>query len=93
MLSDDPNFIQLSQGRLFFYYSPQMLGNKFSPLGKNFKFWKKKKKEKEKEKKRKEIEIKKKEKKIKRIKWNKHKMKNEEGKKRNNKDSFVGSAL
>ena len=27
------------QGRLFFYYSPQTLGNNFSTLGKNSKFW------------------------------------------------------
>ena len=27
------------QGRLFFYYSPQRLGNNFSTLGKNSKFW------------------------------------------------------
>ena len=32
------------QGRLFFYYSPQTLGNNFFPLGKNFKFCKKEKK-------------------------------------------------
>ena len=35
--------VQKMQGRLFFYYSPQMLGNNFSTLGKNSKFWKKKK--------------------------------------------------
>ena len=30
------------QGRLFFYCSPQTLGNNLLTLGKNFKFWKKK---------------------------------------------------
>ena len=30
-----------TQGCLFFYYSPQMLGNNFFPFGKNFKFCKK----------------------------------------------------
>ena len=42
-----PNFLFLlpvSRGiYLFFYYLPQTLGNKFSTLGKNSKFWKKKK--------------------------------------------------
>ena len=31
------------QGCLFFYYSPQTLGNNFFTLGKNSKFWGKKK--------------------------------------------------
>ena len=34
------------QGRLFFYYSPQALGNNFFTLGKNSKFWEKIKKNK-----------------------------------------------
>ena len=39
-----------NQGCLFFYYTPQMLGNNFSTLGKNSKFLgKKERKEKSKE--------------------------------------------
>ena len=63
-----------------------MLGNKFSPLGKNFKFWKEEAQKKNLKRNRKKIKkkIKKKEKKkkkIKKIKWNKHKIKNDEEKK------------
>ena len=35
-----------TQGHLFFYYSPQTLGNNFFTLGKNSKFWGKRKKKK-----------------------------------------------
>ena len=36
---DNFEIVLKSQGRLFFYYSPQMPGNNFSILGTNSKFW------------------------------------------------------
>ena len=44
ILSNIAGMENFTQGRLFFYNSPQMLGNIFSTLGKNCRFWKKKEK-------------------------------------------------